>query len=180
MKLVVVGIDGPETREIKQLISDLGLSRSVLLLQGLSDPELQWCYRRCEALVTPSKTEGFGLPVAEGLLVGCRIVCSDIPAFREVGGPHCRYVKLGSGEEEALAAAIQAALQEPQREPLSLPHLSAEVLANQYVSLYRTLIQVEAPLQNTGRAASMTPERPSFDGMSSPGSQSGRDERGYI
>jgi glycosyltransferase involved in cell wall biosynthesis len=183
MKLLVVGIDGPETQQIQQLVSDLGLGRSVLLLRGLSDPELQWCYGRCEALVAPSKTEGFGLPVAEGLLVGCRIVCSDIPAFREVGGLHCRYVTLGKGEEEALAAAIQAALQEPQKDPLSLPHLSAEVLADQYVSLYRTLIPFETPLPIADRAGptlGAAPERPLYDRISGSESQRRRDERGYI
>jgi glycosyltransferase involved in cell wall biosynthesis len=174
MKLVVVGIDGPETQHIHRLVSELNLSRSVLLLRGLSDPELQWCYGRCEALVAPSKTEGFGLPVAEGLLVGCRIVCSDIPAFREVGGPHCRYVKLGKDEEAGLAAAIQAILQEPENKPLSLPHLSAEVLADQYLSLYRTLIPSEAPLQNVDRAASTATAQPVAQ------RQSRRDERGYI
>lgn len=153
MRLVVVGIDGPETQHIKQLISALDLSRSVLLLRGLSDPELQWCYARCEALVAPSKTEGFGLPVAEGLLTGCRIICSDIPAFREVGGRHCHYVALGEGEEVALAAAIKATLQEPRKSPVPLPHLSADVLADQYVSLYRSLIPVEAPLPMSERPA---------------------------
>jgi glycosyltransferase involved in cell wall biosynthesis len=183
MKLVVVGIDGPETQHIHQLVSELDLSRSVLLLRGLSDPELQWCYGRCEALVAPSKTEGFGLPVAEGLLVGCRIICSDIPAFREVGGPHCRYVTLGKGEEEALAGAIKATLQEPQRKPLSLPHLSAEVLADQYVSLYRTLIPSKAPLPIADRAAptlGAAPKRPLYDRISGVESQSRRDDRGYI
>jgi glycosyltransferase involved in cell wall biosynthesis len=183
MKLVVVGIDGPETQHIQQLVSELDLSGSVLLLRGLSDPELQWCYGRCEALVAPSKTEGFGLPVAEGLLVGCRIICSDIPAFRELGGPHCHYVTLGKGEEEALAAAIKATLQESPKKPLSLPHLSAEVLAYQYASLYHALIPSKAPLPIADRAVpglGATPERPLCDRMSCAGSQSGRDERGYI
>jgi glycosyltransferase involved in cell wall biosynthesis len=183
MKLVIVGIEGPETQHIRQLVSALDLSRSVLLLRGLSDPELQWCYAQCEALIAPSKTEGFGLPVAEGLLAGCRIVCSDIPAFREVGGPYCRYVKLGKGEEEALAADIKAILQEPQRMPLSLSHLSADVLANQYVNLYRTLIPSKAPLQGSERAASTlgaAQERRLYDGMSRTRSQGRRDERGYI
>jgi glycosyltransferase involved in cell wall biosynthesis len=183
MKLVVVGIDGPETQHIQQLVSELDLSRSVVLLRGLSDPELQWCYGQCEALVAPSKTEGFGLPVAEGLLAGCRIICSDIPAFREVGGPHCHYVTLGKGEEVALAAAIRATLQEPQRKPLSLPHLSAEILANHYLSLYRTLIPPETPLTIADRAAptlGAAPEKQLYDGISGAGSQSRRDERGYI
>jgi glycosyltransferase involved in cell wall biosynthesis len=166
MKLVIVGIEGPETPRIRQQISDLGLGSCVFLLQGLSEPELQWCYARCEALVVPSKTEGFGLPVAEALMVGCRVVCSDIAALREIGGTHCHYVALGEDEEEALAAAILATLQEPPKEPVSLPHLSAEVLAHQYLGFYRQLIPSALSLPNVGCNASSsatTPEVQLFD-----------------
>jgi glycosyltransferase involved in cell wall biosynthesis len=151
MKLVVVGIEGPETQRIRQLISDLGLGPRVFLLQGLSESELQWCYARCEALVVPSKAEGFGLPVAEALLVGCRIVCSDIAALREIGGTHCHYVALGADEEEKLATAIRTALQELPKGPVSLPHLSAEVLAGQYLDFYRQLIPSEISARNVLR-----------------------------
>jgi glycosyltransferase involved in cell wall biosynthesis len=165
MKLVVVGIEGPETRRIRQQISERGLAPNVVLLQGLSEPELQWCYARCQALVVPSKTEGFGLPVAEALLVGCRIVCSDIAALREIGGTHCHYVALGTDEEGALAAAIQATLQEPPKEPVSLPHLSGDVLACQYLNLYRQLIPSEISVRNVSCNGSYptTPEMQSFD-----------------
>jgi glycosyltransferase involved in cell wall biosynthesis len=164
-KLVVVGIGGPETSRIHDLVSRCGLSRSVLFLEGLSEAELQWCYARCEALAVPSQTEGFGLPVAEALLVGCRVICSDISAFREMGGGHCRFVALGADAEEALAAAIAATLQEPAKEPVSLPQLSAKVLASQYASLYRRLISSSAPLGSQACKASIqlkTPERQSL------------------
>jgi len=164
-KLVIVGIAGPETRSIHELVSRCGLSRSVLFLEGLSEAELQWCYARCEALVAPSRTEGFGLPVVEALLAGCRVICSDIPAFREVGAEHCRFVALGTDAEEALAEGIVATLQEPAKVPVSLPHLSAEVLANQYVSLYRGLIPSSASAQSPMCAAMVhvaTPERQSL------------------
>ncbi len=36
--------------------------------------------------MVPSSMEGFGLPIVEGLVCGSRVVCSDIPAFREIGG----------------------------------------------------------------------------------------------
>jgi glycosyltransferase involved in cell wall biosynthesis len=171
MKLVVVGIEGPETRRIRQLISELELGSSVFLLQGLSEPELQWCYARCEALVVPSKTEGFGLPVAEALMVGCRVVCSDIPALREIGGAHCHYVALGIDEEASLAAGIREFLQEPPREPVPLPHLSAEVLAYQYLALYRQLIPSEIFVRNTRSNGTLhpTPETPSSEANPSPG-----------
>jgi glycosyltransferase involved in cell wall biosynthesis len=165
MKLVVVGIEGPETRRIQQLISDLELGSRVFLLQGLSEPELQWCYARCEALVVPSKAEGFGLPVAEALMAGCRIICSDIPALHEIGGTHCHYFALGTDEEDALGAAIWRTLQEPPKEPVLLPHLSAEVLAIQYLNLYRQLLPAEVSVvdkQHGGAVRTML-ETPSFD-----------------
>jgi glycosyltransferase involved in cell wall biosynthesis len=171
MKLVVVGIEGPETRRIRQLIADLGLSSCVFLLQGLSEPELQWCYARCEALVVPSKAEGFGLPVAEALMVGCRVICSDIPALREIGGMHCHYVALGTDEEEALATAIWRTLQEPPKGPVSLPHLSAEVLARQYLDLYQQLLPAEVSVTGKRCNGSLhtTPETPSFEANQSSG-----------
>jgi glycosyltransferase involved in cell wall biosynthesis len=143
--LVIIGISGPETGRIRQLVSGLRLTRSVHFLEGLSEPELQWCYRHCEALIAPSITEGFGLPIAEGLLAGCRIVCSDIPTHREIGDGRCRFVKLQDGAaEEALASAIATVLREPRTRPALLPELSAPVLAEQYISLYRRLITAAA------------------------------------
>jgi glycosyltransferase involved in cell wall biosynthesis len=156
MKLMIVGIEGPETGNFHRLVSTLGLGDQVCFLEGVSDSELQWCYMHCEALVSPSLTEGFGLPIAEGLLAGCRVVCSDIPAYREVGDGQCHFVNLGKGEEPRLAAAIVAALNRPKGSPISLPQFSAPVLAAQYTSLYRRLVASATPLRSTARAASIS------------------------
>ena len=139
-RLVIIGIQGPESKRIDRLLSSLGLERRVHLLEGVSEQELQWCFHNCEALVSPSNTEGFGLPIAEGLLAGCRIVCSDIPAHREVGGSNCHFFALQGDAVEPLAEAISAALSESKTPPISLPQFSAAVLAREYIALYRRLI----------------------------------------
>ena len=139
MKLFIVGIRGPETPRIHKLISELRLSHRILLLEGLSDAQLHWCYAHCAALVAPSSTEGFGLPVAEGLLAGCHVVCSDIQAFREIGRGHCLFVSLRGESEQALANAIVTAIARPSPPPISLPQLSAPVLGEQYLALYQRL-----------------------------------------
>jgi glycosyltransferase involved in cell wall biosynthesis len=139
-KLIVVGMRGPETAHIHHLVRESGLSNCVQLVEGLSEEDLWWCYRNCSVLAAPSITEGFGLPVAEGLLAGCRIVCSNIPAHREVGGPSCHFVSLHEHAPQALAAAIADALQEPKPKPASLPQFSASVLSAQYVELYNGLV----------------------------------------
>lgn len=140
-QLAIVGIPGPETAGILQFIEAAQLSNNVVLLSGISESELQWCYRNCEALLAPSLTEGFGLPVAEGLLAGCRIVCSDIPPFRELGAEHCRYFALGPDEERAFAVAIKGVLSERRGELVALPQLSGDVIAGQYMALYRRLVE---------------------------------------
>jgi glycosyltransferase involved in cell wall biosynthesis len=91
-------------------------------------------------LVAPSITEGFGLPVAEGMLAGCRIVCSDISAHREIGEGFCRFVNLGVDAESALMRGIVSALEDPKPSPVQLPQLSGPVLAKQYIALYRRLL----------------------------------------
>jgi len=144
--MVIVGIPGPETESIHRYIEDAHLSSNVLLLSGISEAELQWCYRNCEVLLAPSLMEGFGLPVAEGLLAGSRIVCSDIAPFRELGGDHCRYFALGEREEEAFARAIRAALREHRRGPMALPQVSGRVIAGEYMALYRRLVEQANPL----------------------------------
>jgi glycosyltransferase involved in cell wall biosynthesis len=164
-RLVVLGIEGPETKTIESLVSQLDLGNRVLFLEGLSQTELQWCYLHCEAVVLPSETEGFGLPVAEALLAGCRVVCSDIPAFREVGEAHCEYIAFGVDAEAALAAGIGAALHKPVKEPVRFPRLSAETLATEYAGFYRGLIAAAGNAENTTSTASIrlaTTERQSL------------------
>lgn len=141
LTLVVVGIGGPETRRIRGVISTLKLEKSVHLLEGLSEPELQWCYARCAVLAAPSITEGFGAPVAEGLLAGCRVVCSDIPAFRELGDGHCAFVALDRNAAAALADALWAAMNSPPQAPVLIPQCSAVVITERHVDLYRSLIE---------------------------------------
>ena len=41
-------------------------------------------YRSAAAVVVPSRAEGFGLPVLEAMACGVTVVCSDIPALREL------------------------------------------------------------------------------------------------
>lgn len=140
MRLLIVGIPGPETRHIQREINRYRLQNRVILLDGLTEAELQWCYTSCEALLAPSSTEGFGLPIAEAMLAGCRIVCSEIPAFREVGRGHCRFVALDRDAVKSFGSAIVEVLTQPRPSPFMLPHLSMSELGAQYVAFYRRLI----------------------------------------
>lgn len=164
-RLVVVGMPGPESADLYRFVRAAHLADRVSFVSGISDAELQWCYRNCELLLAPSTMEGFGLPVIEGLFAGCRIVCSDIPAFREVGGDTCRFVEPGQGAHDAFAREIVASLREPRPAPALLPHLAPGCVSQQYLKLYQMLLAVpgvssDAMSQRHARASSVADEVP--------------------
>ncbi len=151
-RLVIVGMQGPETPKLQKLARELDITSRVDLLQDLSDPALQWCYRHCAALVAPSSIEGFGLPVVEARLAGCRVVCSDIPAFREIAGSQVNFVDLRGHAERNLHLAITDALGKPRQMPEHLPDFGLDAVANSYVELYRTTLSHETkPVQLSHR-----------------------------
>jgi glycosyltransferase involved in cell wall biosynthesis len=143
-ELLIVGVPGPETPQIRRFLRTAGLHPKVTLISGIRDAEMQWCYRNCELLLAFSSVEGFGLPVAEALLAGCRIVCSDIGAFRELQAESCHYVPLTANAAEQFAQTIPTVLAEPRSKPIPMPQLSVPVIADQYVQLYRRLMRARS------------------------------------
>jgi glycosyltransferase involved in cell wall biosynthesis len=145
--LVIVGMRGPETAKIERLIKTASLSDRVVLLEGISEGELQWCYQHCSAVVVPSAAEGFCLPVAEAILFGCRLICSDLAVLREIAGDRCKYVPLGLGSDLRFIEAISDSLRLQPPAPTELPQFSRQTIADQYVSLYRRLVSTSAELE---------------------------------
>jgi glycosyltransferase involved in cell wall biosynthesis len=161
-QMVVVGIEGPETPLIHRFIRESGLSSRIVLLRGISDAELQWCYGHCQLLLAPSIVEGFGLPIVEAMLHGCRVVCSDIPAFREVGGTYCHYASLeGSQAEEAFVDATRRALESAPQPDTGTERFSGPRVGEAYLQLYTRLRNGRSNLANQrlGEASATTVER---------------------
>jgi glycosyltransferase involved in cell wall biosynthesis len=74
----------------------------------LSDVDLRSVVAGASALVLPSRDEGFGLPVLEALACDVPVVCSDLPALREVSGGHASLVPFG--DVEAMGTTLTNAL----------------------------------------------------------------------
>nr|WP_297425905.1 glycosyltransferase family 1 protein [uncultured Actinotalea sp.] len=97
---------GPAGRE-----RDLAERPGVRLTGWLDDDALRRLVAGARALVLPSLDEGFGLPVLEALAAGRPVVAADIPAVREVAGPHALLAP--PTDVEALGAALEAVLDAP-------------------------------------------------------------------
>ena len=95
--LVVTGPLGPHNPrnreyfdELKSLRAQLGLQDSVFFLAEFSDAFLPDeviadFFRIADALIFPSREEGFGIPLLEAAFSHLPVFCADIPPLRELG-----------------------------------------------------------------------------------------------
>lgn len=66
-------------------------SAKVIFYGNASDQELSNLYKNALCLAMPSLMEGFGLPVLEAMENKCLVVCSDIPALKEIAKDNALY-----------------------------------------------------------------------------------------
>lgn len=101
--LVITGPPGPHNpsnaayfKLLTDLRESLGLKENVIFLAEhtadyIPDEVIADFYRLADALLLPSREEGFGIPVIEAGLAGMPVFCADIPPLRELGGPFATY-----------------------------------------------------------------------------------------
>lgn len=86
-RLVVIGRRGWEIEAVADMLErSPPLEATVLETGPVDDRLLARLMAGARALLMPSFTEGFGLPVAEALAAGVPVIASDIPAHREIAG----------------------------------------------------------------------------------------------
>jgi glycosyltransferase involved in cell wall biosynthesis len=89
--LVMVG-HGTDDGALLARAATAGVAEDVRLLGARSTEELESLYALADCLVLPTLHEGFGLPVLEAMARSVPVVCSDIPALREVAGEAALYL----------------------------------------------------------------------------------------
>ena len=90
---VIVGRPTAYKDEILKAMRNTGFTSPVIWVEGLHETlALKALYDHAQALVYPSRYEGFGLPVAEALLCGTPVITSTASSLPEAGGPHSRLV----------------------------------------------------------------------------------------
>jgi glycosyltransferase involved in cell wall biosynthesis len=101
--LVITGPIGPHNpanaeyfARLKALRADLRLEGAAHFLAELADAYLPDeiiadFYRLADALILPSREEGFGIPLIEAGLVRLPVFCTDIPPLKVLGGEEAVY-----------------------------------------------------------------------------------------
>ena len=107
IKLLLVG-GGKLTRTELRLLVELGIVNGVVQL-SLDSKSLPSAYSNAEALVFPSREEGFGLPILEAMASGTPVLLAETPVSREVALDAALYFTPGdsSGLAQLMASLLE-------------------------------------------------------------------------
>lgn len=136
--LSIIG-DGPERRNLEDLVRELKMEDYVQFTGTLRGEELTTCLNRHRYMLIPSRCEeAFGNVALEGIACGCIPIVSDAGGLPAAVGPAGLTFK--SGEITSLVSTIDLLIREPLLQADLLMkanvHLDAhkpEVIAKQYL-----------------------------------------------
>jgi glycosyltransferase involved in cell wall biosynthesis len=105
-KLVFTGMQTPAWKGLARLARALGVADDVVHLGFLPFAEARRVYAGAEAIVFPSRYEGFGIPVLEAAVeFKKKVITSRLPVFDELGVPAERQIDFS--DPGALLAALR-------------------------------------------------------------------------
>lgn len=134
-RYVIVGGRGWNVDALsRRIVEHPEFGRRLIWLEKANDADLRHLYQKAEALLFPSITEGFGLPLIEANSFGLPAIVSDISVFREICGDGATYFDVADVDSlvKRLRAAIGGNLPAP-----TYPILTWKEATRQILSLAR-------------------------------------------
>ncbi len=143
--LVVVGKKTSYYKKVSSYIRRNNI-KNIIVLDTLNNEDLPGIYHMSVCFIYPSVFEGFGIPIIEALVSGVPVITSKGSCFREAGGPGSVYIDPYKPEE--LSKAIFSIISDKNRSDQMIStgreyaqKFRAEVIAEQYINLYRSVIE---------------------------------------
>lgn len=103
--LVLTGSSTEHEQQVRAGIARLGLGEQVHTLGFVTPGELLALYDLCEAVVFPSRFEGWGMPVVEAMRAGTPVACSRVTCLPDIVGDAA--LLFDPNDPDDIAAAVQ-------------------------------------------------------------------------
>ena len=95
-------------RNLQKEVNNNNLDQQIVFTGEISEEEKAWYLSNCKALLFPSVSEGFGLPLIEAFHFGKPVFCSRLTSLPEIGGNNAFY--WDSFEPQIMAKTIIGSL----------------------------------------------------------------------
>lgn len=83
-RLILIGPDDYFKKILFKKIIEQKLTKKIIFFKPNSIKDLIFFYKNAEALINPSISEGFGLPLVEAIYFNCPVIASNIAVFKEI------------------------------------------------------------------------------------------------
>lgn len=83
-KLILIGPNDYFAKRLLHLVHELGQDNKIIFYHNATASDLKFFYSHAQALIHPSLSEGFGLPLLEATYCGCPVIGSNIEVFKEL------------------------------------------------------------------------------------------------
>jgi glycosyltransferase involved in cell wall biosynthesis len=160
-RLAVVG-EGPHRQALERHAQALQVGERVIFAGRATDEDLENWFRRAHTVVNLSLAEAFGMTVLEAVAAGCQVVCSNIPAFRDLARQFPSHVTIADAPTEAARAAAILQAARRQTAPASLHSFSWRAIAQRLIQLFRAASGTSV---NNRAIEGSNPPTPSFYSM---------------
>lgn len=99
--------------ELRRLVAEGGVADRLRLLTSVDEDEKIRLLHAAAVIAAPSRYEGFGIPLIEGMAAGKPVVTTDVPAGNEVIRHEQTGLLVPYDDVDALAGAIMRVLRDP-------------------------------------------------------------------
>ena len=93
LQLVFTGYNPHYLKQLTKIVEKNSLQDKVIFTDSITEGEKNLLIKKSLCVINPSQLEGFGIPLLEAAYFVRPIICSDIPAFVEVGQEYPIYFK---------------------------------------------------------------------------------------
>ena len=144
---VIAGADSKGYKaELQKAAELLGVADRLVFVGAVPEAEKWRLYKNCAALIFPSLSEGFGMPVLEAMAFGKPVFLSDRTSLPEIGGAEAYYFK--SFAPKDVQAAFSEGMEKYKNDPEKPERLkkhaakfSWDKTAKEYLKFYNAILE---------------------------------------
>lgn len=140
-QLLLIGPKDHFSISVLQDIEQFKMKDRIIIVDNATTPDLVFFYKHAQALIHPSLSEGFGLPIIEAAYFNLPIIASNIPVFQEL--LKGRYVSFNPHDIADIQNKIANFISHPLKADYGsiLAQYSFKTMAQQTLSLYHDALE---------------------------------------